>query len=84
MARVDYEAIRKEADLFEEAWGELCSLRGEYRYIEMMDRHRRCYGRVCLPSEMMFVWNKNAWIPASESDQYGQWEPVVSIVRDGE
>jgi hypothetical protein len=81
--RVDLESIQKEAALFETLWEDLVNERGEYRYIEMLDRHRRCYGRVLLPSEVMFVWNKTGWISATDSDQYGAWEPVVSMVEKG-
>lgn len=80
--RTDNQALRRDAIEFEEGWEALCRERGETRYIELMDRYRRCYARLLLPSEVMFVWNRTEWIPANDSDQYGAWEPVVSLVTN--
>lgn len=74
--------LHEQARLFEKDWTDLCAERGECRYVEMMDRARRCYGRLFIPSEALFVWNRTEWIPASDSDNYGTWEPVVSLLAE--
>ena len=72
--------LRQQAKDFEELWTALCGTRGETRFVEMMDRTRLCYGRLFIPSEVLFVWHRDNWIPAGESDAFGNWEPVVSQV----
>jgi hypothetical protein len=62
----------------EAGWSALCKQIGDHRYVEMIDRQRRCYARLALPSEQFYVWFRGKWMPASENDNYGHWEPVTS------
>lgn len=84
MERVDTEKLKRNAKAFEEGWQAVCEFRGEHRYIEVFDEQRLCYGRLCLPSEALFVWNNpmgpgtGEWLPSNENDQYGRWKSVRS------
>lgn len=75
----DPETRREEAVLFESKWQELCDYWGEYRFVELLDRYSRSYGRLFLPSEVFYVWNQKEWIPSSDSDNHRNWEPVTSL-----
>lgn len=75
------EDLKRQAKLCEETWAARCAHRGEYRFLEMFDRRRMTYGRMFLPSEVLFVWGGTEWIPGNDNDQYGIWEPIVSQVQ---
>lgn len=76
------EDLKRQAKLCEEKWAALCDSRGETRFVEMFDRRRMTYGRLFLPSEVMFVWSGQAgWIPGNDNDNFGIWEPIVSQVQ---
>ena len=82
------EQLRKQARDFETGWQALVELRGETRYVELFDRRRLTYGRMFLPSEVMFVWAQTTerddpgrWLPGNDNDNFGAWEPIVSQVE---
>jgi hypothetical protein len=72
--------VRQEAAIYEARWLDVVEARGETRYVEMLDRKRRAYGRLTLPSEVLYVWWRDCWKAANEGDLYQDWEPVTSQV----